>query len=86
VVRHLIGIPAGIVRMKFWQYSIYTLAGSLLWCSVLAWLGVRVGENIDKGEMHKVTLLLGAFLVVVGGLYYFFVHRQMNKAPREVTV
>ncbi len=30
VVRHLIGIPAGIVRMNFWTYSLYTLVGSAL--------------------------------------------------------
>jgi len=80
VVRHLIGIPAGIVRMNFWQYSIYTLLGSALWCAVLCWLGVKIGGDINKGEMHKVTFWLLGFLAAVGGLYYFFVHRQMKTA------
>jgi membrane protein DedA with SNARE-associated domain len=78
VVRHLIGIPAGIVRMCYWRYSIYTLLGSALWSSVLCWLGVSVGEHIDKGEMNKVTLILVLFLAGIGALYYFFVHRQMT--------
>ena len=78
VVRHLIGIPAGIVRMDFWQYSIYTLAGSALWCAVLCGLGVKIGGDISKGEMHQVTYWLIGFLAVVGGMYYFFVHRQMK--------
>ncbi len=82
VVRHLIGIPAGIVRMNFWRYSAYTLLGSALWCAVLCWLGVKIGGDITKGEMHKVTFWLLGFLAVVGGLYYFFVHRQM-KATRS---
>jgi membrane protein DedA with SNARE-associated domain len=80
VVRHLIGIPAGIVRMNYFSFSIYTLLGSAAWCAVLCWLGVTVGADINKGEMHKVTFLLIGFLVVVGALYYFFVHRQMKKA------
>ncbi len=42
VVRHLIGIPAGIVRMNFRTYSVMTLLGSALWCAVLAWFGVHV--------------------------------------------
>jgi len=42
VVRHLIGIPAGIVRMNFRIYSVMTLIGSALWCAVLAWFGQRV--------------------------------------------
>lgn len=82
VVRHLIGIPAGIVRMNYAIFSIYTILGSALWCAVLCWLGVKVGADITKGEMHKVTFWVLGFLLVIGVLYYFFVHRQM-KAGRK---
>ncbi len=84
VVRHLIGIPAGIVRLDFRMYSLYTLLGSTLWCTVLAWLGIKAGQDaaLMRGELHRVTLwVLGAF-VVLGGMYYVFVHRQM-KAEKE---
>lgn len=82
VVRHLIGIPAGIVRMNFWKYSLYTLVGAGFWSAVLCWLGIHVGGQISKGEMHKVTFMLGGFLLVVGVLYYFFVHRQMKRREK----
>ena len=39
VVRHLISIPAGIVRMNFGLFSFVTTAGSALWCWILAYLG-----------------------------------------------
>ncbi|HEX9047643.1 MAG TPA: DedA family protein [Verrucomicrobiae bacterium] len=77
VVRHLIGIPAGIVRMNYWVFSAFTLLGSALWCRVLCWLGVKLGDNISQGDMHKVTLWIAGFLVVVGTLYWFFVHRHL---------
>src|ERR1700682_1130681 len=38
-VRHLISIPAGIVRMNFGLFSFVTIAGSALWCWILAYLG-----------------------------------------------
>ena len=41
VIRHLISIPAGIVRMSFGVFSFVTLAGSALWCWILAYLGDR---------------------------------------------
>lgn len=41
VVRHLISIPAGIVRMPFGPFSFVTIAGSALWCAILAYLGDR---------------------------------------------
>ena len=80
VVRHLIGIPAGIVRLDFRMYSLYTLLGSTLWCAVLAWLGIKAGQDeaLMRGELHRVTLwVLGAF-VFLGAMYYVFVHRQMK--------
>jgi membrane protein DedA with SNARE-associated domain len=39
VVRHLISIPAGLVRMNFSTFSTMTIVGSGLWCWVLAYLG-----------------------------------------------
>jgi len=83
VVRHLIGIPAGIVRMDYRLFSLYTLLGSAVWCSVLCWIGVKAGQDeaLMKGELHRVSLWLGGALVVLGGFYYFFVHRHM-KAER----
>jgi membrane protein DedA with SNARE-associated domain len=80
VVRHLIGIPAGIVQMDYAAFSLYTLIGSAVWCAVLCWLGVQVGADISKGEMHRVTFWLAGFLAVVGALYYVFVHRHMRDA------
>jgi len=86
VVRHLIGIPAGIVRMDFRIYSIYTVIGSALWCGVLCWLGVTMGQDqaLLEGSAKRISLWLGGILLVLGGLYYFLVHRYMT-APAKTT-
>jgi len=80
VVRHLIGIPAGIVRFHFGLYSLYTLIGSGIWCSVLAWLGIQAGQDdaLMKGELHRITLWVVAAFIVLGAVYYVFVHRHMK--------
>ncbi len=80
VIRHLIGIPAGIVRMHFGYYSLATVVGSALWCTVLTWLGVVAGQDqaLLEGDLHRITLWLGGTLLVLGGIYYFFVHRHMH--------
>ncbi|HEX4119414.1 MAG TPA: DedA family protein [Verrucomicrobiae bacterium] len=77
VVRHLIGIPMGIVRMNFWLYSVFTLAGSALWCGVLTWVGIAAGNNtkLMQGDLHQIMLWLVGALIVLGTLYYFLVHR-----------
>lgn len=80
VVRHLIGIPAGIVRMNYWRFSLYTVVGSALWCGVLCWLGVKAGqdESLMRGELRAMTLWAAGLLAVLAVIYYFFVHRQMR--------
>ena len=92
VVRHLISIPAGIVRMPFAKFSVMTTVGSALWCSILAWYGKGVAErNPDlmkdpealihaiKGE--SLWFVLG--ILVIGALY--FVMLKLT-APKTVSV
>ncbi len=83
VVRHLIGIPAGIVKMNYKTFSLYTLLGSGVWCAVLCYVGIKAGqdEHLMQGEMRAITLWLGGAMVALGGLYYIFVHRHMKAGP-----
>lgn len=78
VVRHLIGIPAGLVRMPFKMFSLMTLLGAGLWCGVLAWFGGRVlGDRPDLmdnpealvDQLHHHTLELGGFVLILAVLY-----------------
>lgn len=81
VIRHLIGIPAGIVRLNFWWYSLATVVGSALWCSVLAWVGVTAGQDPEvlAGSVHRISLWVGGLMLFIAALYYVFVHRQMRR-------
>ena len=80
VVRHLIGIPAGIVRMNYRVFSLYTVLGSAIWCSVLCYIGIKMGQDRElmRGEAHRISMWLGGAMLVLGTMYYFFVHRHMK--------
>jgi len=47
VVRHLISIPAGLYGMNHLRFSLYTLLGAFIWCSILTWIGYLIGQNQD---------------------------------------
>ena len=81
VIRHLIGIPVGILRMDFRWYALATAAGSLLWCSVLAWLGKTIGQHPEllAGSLHRFFALVLGAAVLLGALYYFFVQRAARR-------
>ena len=60
VIRHLISIPAGIIRMGFLKFSALTIVGAAIWCSVLAWLGGNVGDKLrteGKDPLDPVALV-----------------------------
>ena len=59
-VRHLISIPAGIVRMNFTVFSVTTLLGSAISCAILAYLGVRA-ERVAP-DLLKDPEALGQFI------------------------
>lgn len=71
IVRSLISIPAGISNMKMTPFILMTAAGSLIWNTVLVYLGVIVGaswKNVSEGVniFSNVVLVLLIVLVIVG--------------------
>lgn len=82
VIRHLIGIPAGIVRMNYWKFSLYTCLGSLVWCGVLTYISLIAGkdERLMHGEIREVTLWAAGAATFLGAAYYLLVHRLSRKA------
>jgi membrane protein DedA with SNARE-associated domain len=74
VIRHLIGIPTGILRMNFWRYAAYTVAGSAVWCAVLTGVGVYVGNNPQ--EVHKVGAVVIVAALFLGGMYFVLARRS----------
>ena len=85
VVRHLIGIPAGVVKMDFKFYTISTLLGSAFWCAILCYLGVKAGqdEKLMAGNVRQIGLWVGGTFIVLGALYFFFVHRHMKAEEKS---
>jgi len=90
VVRHLISIPAGILRMKFVPFSIVTTVGAGIWCYILAWWGMKVlGDQPklieDPDAMvlvmkEKMIWFVGA-IVVLAVLFVFATRKK--KQPEE---
>jgi len=58
VIRHLISIPAGLSGMSHLRFSLYTLAGAGIWCTILAWIGYVIGQNQDLIMQYSHQALL----------------------------
>src|SRR6267143_1095100 len=57
---------AGVVRMKLLPFTIYTLIGSYIWCLVLAYAGMKLGQHWDElaPYFHRFDAVIAILLVV----------------------
>ena len=53
VIRTFIALPAGIAKMRQVRFHVFTFIGSWPWCFMLAWIGMRLGEQWDKDPRLK---------------------------------
>jgi len=83
VVRTYISLPAGIARMSFGRFLLYTFLGSLPWTLALASLGVAFGSTFDTMLTKASTVFHGldvviVVLVVAAIAYYIYRHIKHN--------
>jgi membrane protein DedA with SNARE-associated domain len=82
VVRTFISLPAGMARMNFAKFTVWTFAGSLIWCSVLAWAGYVFGEHWER--VREVMRPFDVpILIVFGALAAVFVYRRLRSRRQQ---
>jgi membrane protein DedA with SNARE-associated domain len=78
IVRSFVSVPAGVVKMPFLQFIVYTAGGSLIWNSVLIGLGVAAGDFIEN-NLHYLDY---AVVVVVVLAVAWMVYRRVSEIYR----
>lgn len=75
VVRTYISLPSGILKIGYLPFVIYTFLGTLIWSTLLVYLGVVFGNNWKIIEIYfkKFDLIISLILIV--GLIFFVYHK-----------
>jgi membrane protein DedA with SNARE-associated domain len=85
VVRTFISFPAGITRMNFATFSVYTFVGSLPWCWALAYGGYLLGEHWERiREVMRPFDIPIIIIVVILAAWYIY-HRVKNREEEETS-
>ena len=61
-IRHLISIPAGLARMKFWQFLLYTTIGAGVWKCILAALGWYLHSVVPEEQLNDKIMEYGEYI------------------------
>lgn len=79
VVRTFIALPAGVARMNFVRFNLYTFLGSLPWCWALAEAGVKLGAHWDAIQpyFHRfdTIFIAGCAVAFAAFAYHRWTHR-----------
>ena len=80
-IRHLISIPAGLAKMTFWKFLLYTTIGAGIWNCILAALGWYLHAVVPEDQLTDKIMEYGDVitytiigLVVAVGLYFLVKH------------
>ncbi|MBP5457073.1 MAG: DedA family protein [Paludibacteraceae bacterium] len=83
-VRQLISIPAGLFKMNFFMFLLYTAIGAGLWNSVLAAIGYYLHSFIPQEELlvkvkeysHVISLI---FFLLGGAVIAYVIYKTKKK-------
>jgi membrane protein DedA with SNARE-associated domain len=82
IIRTFISLPAGIARMPFWRFTLYTLIGCIPWVIALTLIGIEVGSAWETWHrrFELVDYLIVAAIVVGIGLIVARARRARTNA------
>ena len=80
-IRQLISIPAGLAKMHFGQFMLYTFLGAFLWNTVLALLGYIAHGQADliNQYSHELSFII---LALVGVIAVYYIGKMVYKKLR----
>ncbi len=83
IIRTLISVPAGLAKMNWLKFSLFTVVGTLLWNIILAFAGRILGENytivVDFIDEFKIVIVVLGVLAVAAFYAVRIYRRQTGK-------
>ena len=83
VVRTYISFPAGISRMNFARFCLYSFLGSVPWCLALAWVGRVLGQNWKAIEVYFRKGDIVIVVLILAGIGLFLYRHLRRQEPRS---
>ena len=84
-IRHLISIPAGLAKMNYWKFLLYTTIGAGAWHAILAVLGWYLHDIVPEEQLNDKILEYGEYikvvicLIVAIALVYFIIRYLVRR-------
>ena len=91
-IRHLISIPAGLAKMNYWMFLLYTTIGAGIWNCILAALGWYLYSVVPEDQLNDKILEYGEYIkfIIIGlvalAIIYFVAKHYLKKRKNRTTI
>ena len=87
-IRHLISLPAGLTKMNYWKFLLYTTIGAGAWHAILAAMGWYLHSIVPEDKLNETiekynTYIIAGIIAVVAIVIVFFVVKHKKSKKRE---
>ncbi len=90
IVRTYISLPAGITKMPFIKFCVYTFLGSFPWCFLLAYVGTVVGNNLSVltpiFRSFEVVIIIALVILLVLYIWRHILNDRKARAEQAAAV
>ncbi|AGK96548.1 DedA family protein [Clostridium pasteurianum] len=76
IIRTFISLPAGIAKMNFSKFVLYTVVGSAIWSAFLCYLGFIMGENWETIRSYYHYADIAMVILVIAFILYKIITRK----------
>ena len=84
-IRTYISIPAGISKMPFIPFLLYSTAGSIVWVSLLTYAGYLLGENYEQVGVYLKPFSIIVLVGIIALSLYWIIKRRRKPVDRDIT-
>jgi len=89
VVRHAISVPAGISKMTFSKFTLYTTLAVIPWSIFFIYLGIQLGNNWDKinefAKPYVQPVIIGA--IIITAVYVLWtIFKKVNTGQKKTVI
>ncbi len=84
-IRHLISLPAGLARMSYWKFLLYTTIGAGVWHTILAAMGWYLHAIVPEEELEVTIerynhyIVIAIVAIVLLAITYFIIKKKLKK-------
>lgn len=83
VIRTFISLPAGVARMNFWKFTLYTFLGCLPWTFALTWAGYLLGDNWETFLRYGEPITWAIAVITLTAIGWWVIRRIRARRAEE---